>query len=158
MSTRRSSDSDAFLTFPEVRYTSNSLINTSKYCDSRFNSLRIPAQNSKMACECGNFAPNPSIMVAKSFCRLPANMRRFSISRMAVALRSEEHTSELQSRLHLVCRLLLEKKKFHVYIRFDAEKSVLGIIDALFDCVQVRVDVFSFFPTDLHVTLLRVQY
>src|SRR2546429_4577688 len=28
----------------------------------------------------------------------------------AAALRSEEHTSELQSRLHLVCRLLLEKK------------------------------------------------
>src|SRR2546422_4530892 len=27
------------------------------------------------------------------------------------AMRSEEHTSELQSRLHLVCRLLLEKKK-----------------------------------------------
>src|SRR5687768_17662124 len=29
----------------------------------------------------------------------------------AQGLRSEEHTSELQSRLHLVCRLLLEKKK-----------------------------------------------
>src|SRR2546422_6017882 len=29
------------------------------------------------------------------------------------ANRSEEHTSELQSRLHLVCRLLLEKKKKH---------------------------------------------
>src|SRR3989449_6282632 len=28
-------------------------------------------------------------------------------------VRSEEHTSELQSRLHLVCRLLLEKKKTH---------------------------------------------
>src|SRR2546429_734764 len=28
--------------------------------------------------------------------------------------RSEEHTSELQSRLHLVCRLLLEKKKIRV--------------------------------------------
>src|SRR5205809_5255931 len=28
-----------------------------------------------------------------------------------VSARSEEHTSELQSRLHLVCRLLLEKKK-----------------------------------------------
>src|SRR2546429_4977771 len=27
-----------------------------------------------------------------------------------LAIRSEEHTSELQSRLHLVCRLLLEKK------------------------------------------------
>src|SRR2546429_4516738 len=30
---------------------------------------------------------------------------------VAEANRSEEHTSELQSRLHLVCRLLLEKKK-----------------------------------------------
>src|SRR3712207_7837073 len=29
------------------------------------------------------------------------------------ALRSEEHTSELQSRQYLVCRLLLEKKKKH---------------------------------------------
>src|SRR2546422_163758 len=29
--------------------------------------------------------------------------------------RSEEHTSELQSRLHLVCRLLLEKKKKNTY-------------------------------------------
>src|SRR5689334_24527833 len=29
----------------------------------------------------------------------------------AVAPRSEEHTSELQSQFHLVCRLLLEKKK-----------------------------------------------
>src|SRR2546422_6962412 len=28
-------------------------------------------------------------------------------------MRSEEHTSELQSRLHIVCRLLLEKKKLY---------------------------------------------
>src|SRR2546429_1486232 len=32
------------------------------------------------------------------------------------AWRSEEHTSELQSRLHLVCRLLLEKKKLSSYL------------------------------------------
>src|SRR5687768_18029196 len=32
--------------------------------------------------------------------------------------RSEEHTSELQSRLHLVCRLLLEKKK-HSAVRWS---------------------------------------
>src|SRR3712207_6889383 len=32
-------------------------------------------------------------------------------TRPLVALRSEEHTSELQSRQYLVCRLLLEKKK-----------------------------------------------
>src|SRR2546422_4652368 len=31
--------------------------------------------------------------------------------RASILRRSEEHTSELQSRLHLVCRLLLEKKK-----------------------------------------------
>src|SRR2546429_6837989 len=30
---------------------------------------------------------------------------------LGLRIRSEEHTSELQSRLHLVCRLLLEKKK-----------------------------------------------
>src|SRR2546422_6996502 len=33
----------------------------------------------------------------------------------AVKPRSEEHTSELQSRLHLVCRLLLEKKNFSIW-------------------------------------------
>src|SRR2546422_8062096 len=39
--------------------------------------------------------------------------KRHAILRRAkgIPLRSEEHTSELQSRLHLVCRLLLEKKK-----------------------------------------------
>src|SRR2546422_8855417 len=38
---------------------------------------------------------------------------RWDLSKDAqgVLVRSEEHTSELQSRLHLVCRLLLEKKK-----------------------------------------------
>src|SRR2546429_5870974 len=39
--------------------------------------------------------------------RVPVHVRR------GVDVRSEEHTSELQSRLHLVCRLLLEKKKRH---------------------------------------------
>src|SRR2546422_4598177 len=35
------------------------------------------------------------------------------VARDGASRRSEEHTSELQSRLHLVCRLLLEKKKKH---------------------------------------------
>src|SRR2546429_5588045 len=38
----------------------------------------------------------------------------WEVSRV-IASRSEEHTSELQSRLHLVCRLLLEKKKDNYY-------------------------------------------
>src|SRR2546422_5002994 len=40
-----------------------------------------------------------------------AGTDRSAVEGTAVTLRSEEHTSELQSRLHLVCRLLLEKKK-----------------------------------------------
>src|SRR2546422_581539 len=38
-------------------------------------------------------------------------------------LRSEEHTSELQSRLHLVCRLLLEKKKINEEINYLIESG-----------------------------------
>src|SRR2546422_2543779 len=48
--------------------------------------------------------------------RLPAHVGAWSRGRRGAhragrSSRSEEHTSELQSRLHLVCRLLLEKKK-----------------------------------------------
>src|SRR3712207_8266781 len=38
-----------------------------------------------------------------------------SVARTAEMSRSEEHTSELQSRQYLVCRLLLEKKKNRIY-------------------------------------------
>src|SRR2546429_7203933 len=44
----------------------------------------------------------------------PPPRPRFADKQVSVLrwlVRSEEHTSELQSRLHLVCRLLLEKKK-----------------------------------------------
>src|SRR5256884_6887226 len=52
-------------------------------------------------------------------CALARSKRRGEISKAVTRRsqgrgsrsRSEEHTSELQSRLHLVCRLLLEKKK-----------------------------------------------
>src|SRR5258708_10448950 len=41
-------------------------------------------------------------------------------------LRSEEHTSELQSPDHLVCRLLLEKKKKHCdYRAFETRRTLL---------------------------------
>src|SRR2546422_10057899 len=43
---------------------------------------------------------------------MPALLTRtWSLPKLTTVVRSEEHTSELQSRLHLVCRLLLEKKK-----------------------------------------------
>src|SRR2546429_6259236 len=43
--------------------------------------------------------------------RVVAEKCRRNPQESGLADRSEEHTSELQSRLHLVCRLLLEKKK-----------------------------------------------
>src|SRR2546422_7630559 len=42
--------------------------------------------------------------------------RASGLDPFALRSRSEEHTSELQSRLHLVCRLLLEKKKRTTYV------------------------------------------
>src|SRR2546422_6464006 len=55
--------------------------------------------------------------------RLRPRPRPRSLSGAGLApVRSEEHTSELQSRLHLVCRLLLEKKKKvkHSWYNVDA--------------------------------------
>src|SRR2546422_8603241 len=54
-------------------------------------------------------------------CALLLELRRRSdLALLALATRSEEHTSELQSRLHLVCRLLLEKKKKKRTIEYDS--------------------------------------
>src|SRR3712207_7168355 len=44
-------------------------------------------------------------------CHLSSSLPALECTLIAVLLRSEEHTSELQSRQYLVCRLLLEKKK-----------------------------------------------
>src|SRR6266513_3102512 len=70
----------------------------------------------------------------------------------AAALRSEEHTSELQSRFDLVCRLLLEKKKKVVYRQVDdlvahadeavfavvAPEACLGQVHCLFFFLMIR--------------------
>src|SRR5687768_18072531 len=50
-----------------------------------------------------------------------ASSRRESL---LIIWRSEEHTSELQSRLHLVCRLLLEKKKKKKNIKRVVNKTL----------------------------------
>src|SRR3712207_7438838 len=56
----------------------------------------------------------------RHFCRFWSFVRNdiFVVSRLWCCIRSEEHTSELQSRQYLVCRLLLEKKKknLHYYV------------------------------------------
>src|SRR6267143_3916367 len=58
-----------------------------------------------------------SYLISSSSSRLPDESERSSPSFQRIgwtsirSARSEEHTSELQSQFHLVCRLLLEKKK-----------------------------------------------
>src|SRR2546429_1518947 len=64
-----------------------------------------------------------------------------------VLLRSEEHTSELQSRLHLVCRLLLEKKK-------NNDVTTNYYIDFMFEEMQTLVDSFPQSIPDLTFLVL----
>src|SRR2546429_5630654 len=62
-------------------------------------SLRSPTQ------------PSPAVSTKYSPLWLAKSLLLVTCVSCRVSNRSEEHTSELQSRLHLVCRLLLEKKK-----------------------------------------------
>src|SRR2546429_3464670 len=57
----------------------------------------------------------------RSWC--PATRSRGRTAARCAGSRSEEHTSELQSRLHLVCRLLLEKKKHNLVCRNLCHKA-----------------------------------
>src|SRR5216684_5700314 len=69
----------------------------------------------------------PSGCAAMALSDMKAMARQISATRRpGTRGRSEEHTSELQSRLHLVCRLLLEKKKknCHVGPGTDANQRV----------------------------------
>src|SRR2546430_5657801 len=52
----------------------------------------------------------------------------------AEMLRSEEHTSELQSQSNLVCRLLLEKKKINSALTLVAYALLLDVILCTFQC------------------------
>src|SRR2546422_8225577 len=56
---------------------------------------------------------------------VPEKFKNFPIYAWSFTIgpRSEEHTSELQSRLHLVCRLLLEKKKTRNNKLYQLEKD-----------------------------------
>src|SRR5690348_17358938 len=63
-------------------------------------------------------------------------LKHYQSGRSLEALRSEEHTSELQSPVHLVCRLLLEKKKntntTHVYINTIYYNTSLVVISLFY--------------------------
>src|SRR2546422_5328659 len=68
-------------------------------------SPRVGAQTSQMPCVRIRSGPEERSADSSTWYRASPDSIR------SPTMRSEEHTSELQSRLHLVCRLLLEKKK-----------------------------------------------
>src|SRR2546422_7615880 len=61
--------------------------------------------------------------VASKLQHVGENLRRVAVE-AENETRSEEHTSELQSRLHLVCRLLLEKKKKQIQVLRNVIRQV----------------------------------
>src|SRR5690606_41188050 len=89
-------------------------------------STLFPTRRSSDLCQCTTSPPLPERAVRQRaqlewqrFQKQPdsQNKRRNcrDVSAQVCRHRSEEHTSELQSREKLVCRLLLEKKKEHVH-------------------------------------------
>src|SRR3712207_7370367 len=63
-----------------------------------------------LACACHAPSTEANQEVSPSF-TASGNLNQNVTAKTGVIYRSEEHTSELQSRQYLVCRLLLEKKK-----------------------------------------------
>src|SRR2546429_4429770 len=84
--------------------------------------------------------PRSTLFPYTTLFRSPGRGARVQLGRLChrvpATCRSEEHTSELQSRLHLVCRLLLEKKKTFLPAMitslrsFSLQSHVRGSIDA----------------------------
>src|SRR2546422_5531440 len=71
-------------------------------------------------------SPVPRITTGSVLSRIHRSNLRVQVAMYVQSRRSEEHTSELQSRLHLVCRLLLEKKKKkkrHIKIKYSTKNT-----------------------------------
>src|SRR5260370_6734093 len=98
-----------FISGPCMSLERRSIVAASKVT---FNSLGLSCSGSVVpmvgcrklaACNARMPAPKMSCALILSLSPVPSNVTE--------SMRSEEHTSELQSHLNLVCRLLLEKKK-----------------------------------------------
>src|SRR5256886_5731634 len=64
-------------------------------------------------------------------------------SRTPWTTRSEEHTSELQSQSNLVCRLLLEKKKYHyTHVTIYIYLSIYSQMFLPIECIHLIIQTF----------------
>src|SRR6266849_5742131 len=77
-------------------------------------------------------------------------------SRPVPHARSEEHTSELQSRVDLVCRLLLEKKKRKELMRWkQKKKNKINLIEQETDIYKISYtnsDIYKFYQISIFTT------
>src|SRR3712207_7097244 len=76
-----------------------------------------------------NYHPRSGVAVPGTFVVRPPHARAAAPCHQVVrSARSEEHTSELQSRQYLVCRLLLEKKNQYLsLLSFDTSTTLLSL-------------------------------
>src|SRR5438132_10551222 len=86
------------------------------------------------------FRSRLSVALAASSSLLVTSSSRFESASWALAARSEEHTSELQSHSDLVCRLLLEKKKQHLF-RLQGGCALTGAVPARRNTARKRARV-----------------
>src|SRR5687768_17911603 len=77
----------------------------------RSNSTRIPKAEYVIQIDYGSSPANVQGLTQAVLAMIDSLKAKPPAAADVEKVRSEEHTSELQSRLHLVCRLLLEKKK-----------------------------------------------
>src|SRR5690242_21407531 len=91
---------------------------TTNYTLSLHDALPISPRYSGIAV-CGWIGPSSLILAATQILRICWNASAWYPRKFPrLSRRSEEHTSELQSHVNLVCRLLLEKKNHVYYILF----------------------------------------
>src|SRR5437762_10603971 len=91
--------------------SSGSVVSSSEATGSDFLRSRISTTLTVIRCNQVEKADSPrKVPILRKSCR-KASCIRSSASDGLFTMRSEEHTSELQSPMYLVCRLLLEKKK-----------------------------------------------
>src|SRR5438067_8279396 len=79
----------------------------------------LPIFQARITCSRG-----PSRWARRSSMLPPRSVNSYSPPERLTQMRSEEHTSELQSRFDLVCRLLLEKKKKKITTTTKASKTI----------------------------------
>src|SRR5215813_7392657 len=84
----------------------------------RRGSIRVEADHGAI----GSLRLAISVLLGQHLSQIAVGPRVLGLDAHGIA-RSEEHTSELQSRPHLVCRLLLEKKKKTVYYLLFTKKK-----------------------------------